>query len=73
MIATVLENIPFNNEKIWRRKAFKKRAREELDHIIALTKLTKATLIQEGTDPNKITVIGHFIDTKRFFPTPEQH
>ncbi len=72
VIATVLENIPFNNEGIWGRRTFKKRAQEELDHIIALTQLTKKTLIAEGTDPKKITVIGHFIDTKRFFPTPEQ-
>ena len=68
VIATVLENIPFNNEGIWGRKEFKKRAREELDHIIALTNKTKDALIIEGTDPNKITVISHFVDTKRFHP-----
>ncbi len=45
VIATVLENIPFNNEGIRGRKAFKARARRELDHIIALTKKTKAALI----------------------------
>jgi glycosyltransferase involved in cell wall biosynthesis len=66
VIATVLENIPFNNEGIWGRKAFKARARRELDHIIALTNRTKDTLLQEGADPTKITVISHFIDTKRF-------
>lgn len=68
VIATVLETIPFNNEGIWGRKAFKKRARHELDHIIALTKKTKAALILEGADPKKITVISHFIDTKTFYP-----
>lgn len=68
VIATVLETIPFNNEGIWGRRAFKARARKELDHIIALTKKTKAALIAEGADPKKITVIGHFIDTKRFYP-----
>lgn len=68
VIATVLENIPFNNEGIWGRREFKKRAREELDHIIALTNLTRKTLITEGADPNKITVISHFVDTKRFKP-----
>lgn len=68
VIATVLENIPFNNEGIWGRRAFKKRAREELDHIVALTNKTKDALIKEGTDPKKITVIGHAIDTKRFHP-----
>ncbi len=66
VIATVLENIPFNNEGIWGRKDYKARARRELDHIIALTEKTKSALIAEGADPNKITVIGHFIDTNRF-------
>lgn len=66
VIATVLENIPFNNEGILGRKEFKKRARKELDHIIALTQRTKDTLILEGADQRKITVISHGIDTKRF-------
>jgi len=69
VIATALENIPFNNEGIWGRKKFKKRARVELDHIIALTNLTRKALIAEGTDPGKITVISHFVDTKRFAPS----
>lgn len=73
VIATVLENIPFNNEGIWGRKAFKARARRELDHIIALTKKTKAALILEGADPKKITVISHFIDTNVFHPTRERN
>jgi glycosyltransferase involved in cell wall biosynthesis len=73
VIATVLENIPFNNEGIWGRTAFKKRAREELDHIIALTNKTRETLIEEGADPKKITVISHFVDTKRFYPKHVVH
>jgi glycosyltransferase involved in cell wall biosynthesis len=68
VIATVLENIPFNNEGIRGRRAYKKRAREELDHMIALTNKTKEVLIAEGADPGKITVISHFIDTTRFLP-----
>lgn len=67
VIATVLENIPHNNEGIWGRKAFKAAARDELDHIIALTHKTKEALLIEGCDPSKISVIGHFIDTKRFY------
>ena len=67
VIATVLENIPHNNEGIWGRKAFKAVARKELDHMIALTQKTKETLLIEGCDPSKISVIGHFIDTKRFY------
>lgn len=68
VIATVLENIPFNNEDIWGRKRFKERARRELDHIVALTNKTKEALVAEGCDPKKITVIGHAINTQRFFP-----
>ena len=72
VIATVLENIPYNNEGIRGRRAFKKRAREELDHIIALTQKTKEALLTEGADPKKITVIGHFIDTGRFKPSEKK-
>ncbi len=68
VIATVLENIPFNNEGIHGRKSFKERARIELDHIIALTQKTKDALIAEGADETKITVVSHFIDSKRFAP-----
>jgi glycosyltransferase involved in cell wall biosynthesis len=68
VVVTVLENIPFNNEGIWGRKAFKKRTRTEADVLVALTQKTKNMLIQEGTDPQKITIIGSGIDTKRFTP-----
>lgn len=71
VIATVLENIPFNNEGIWGRKRFKERSRRELDHIIALTEKTKDTLITEGADPKKITVISHFVNSARFAPSYE--
>lgn len=70
VIATVLENIAFNNEGIWGRKVYKERARQELDHIVALTEKSKDALVLEGCDPAKITVISHFVDTKRFVPSP---
>lgn len=73
VIATVLENIPHNNEGIHGRKGYKARARRELDHMIALTHKTKDALLQEGADPEKITVIPHFIDTKRFVPARVQN
>lgn len=72
VVATVLENIPFNNEGIWGRKRFKARARRELDHMVALTQKTRAALLAEGADPGKITVIPHFVDTKRFHPAPKR-
>ncbi len=68
VIATSYDNIPFNNEGIWGRKNYKKRARTELDHIIAISQKAKETLLTEGADPSKVTVIGHYIDTKRFAP-----
>lgn len=68
VIATVLENIPFNNEGIWGRKMFKQSARKNLDHIIALTERTKETLLLEGCEERKITIISHAINVKRFMP-----
>lgn len=68
VIATVLENIPHNNEGIWGRAAYKARARRELDYIIALTHGVKTALVAEGCDPKKIEVIGHGIDIDRFHP-----
>src|SRR5205823_2325911 len=56
------------NEGIPGRKKFKRRTRQELDHIIALTQRTKETLILEGADPQKITVISHGINTRNFKP-----
>lgn len=72
VIATVLENIPFNNEGVWGRKSLKKNARDHLDHIIALTQRTKETLVLEGADPRKITVISHGINTTKFVPKENQ-
>ena len=68
VIATVLETIPFHNEGIHGRAEYKERARRELDHLIALSTLTKKTLIEEGTDPKKISVIHHYVDTNVFHP-----
>jgi len=66
VVSTVLETIPYNNEGIWGRKSMKLRARKEVDHFIAVSKRAKDALIEEGTNPNKITVIPYGIDTKRF-------
>ena len=69
VVATVFENIPFANEGIWGRKKFKQRAIRELDHIIAISQRAKEALILEGAKPEKITVIGQHVDTKKFFPS----
>lgn len=68
VVTTVLENIPFNNEGIRGRTAFKQRALRESDHLIALTESTRQAMLLEGADPRKITVLSHFIDTGRFHP-----
>lgn len=66
VVATVLENIPHNNEGILGRKYLKNNAYKYLDHILALTNLTKQALIIEGVCEDKITVLPHFIDTNNF-------
>lgn len=68
VVATVFENIPFNNEGIWGRKRFKKDAIDNIDHFIAITERTKSALMLEGADERKITVIGQRIDTDQFKP-----
>ncbi|OGG03755.1 hypothetical protein A2Z33_04680 [Candidatus Gottesmanbacteria bacterium RBG_16_52_11] len=70
VVTTVLETIPFNNESIPGRSAFKSRTREEADHLIALTDKTRLSLIAEGADPGKISVIRHYVDTGLFAPEP---
>ncbi len=72
VIATVSENIPFNNEGILGRKSFKCRALKELDQIIAISELSKKALLLEGADPAKIFVLGHFIDTQEFKPDAQR-
>ncbi len=72
VIATVLDNIPHNNEGIRGRKRFKQRSVNQLDHIIALTSGTKGALLSEGADEQKITVVGFGVDTHRFRPFRKQ-
>ncbi len=68
VVATILENIPFNNESIAGRREYKARFRKEIDHVIALTEKSKAMLLVEGMDEKKITVVSHGINTKIFTP-----
>lgn len=69
VVVTVLENIVFNNEGIWGRKAFKRRTRIDADMFIALTQKTKDVLLEEGAEEEKIVIIGSGINTQRFTPT----
>lgn len=68
IVCTVFENIPFNNEKIWGRKKFKKNAREYVDHFISVTNESKQALLLEGVENHKISVIGMGINIERFSP-----
>lgn len=68
VVATVFENIPFNNEGIRGRKKFKREAIENVDHFIAISERSKAALMIEGCSEEKITVITQHIDTRRFVP-----
>ncbi len=68
VIATVSENIPFNNEGIWGRRGFKEFAIKYIDYFIAISNQAREALILEGADAKKITIIGHGIDTKTFTP-----
>ncbi len=66
VVATVWENIPFNNEGIRGRKNFKKRALSEVDHFLAVTEGAKEALIREGCNQNKITIIPMGINIDEF-------
>lgn len=68
VVATIFENIPFNNESILGRRSFKNFAIKNIDHFIAISERSKATLILEGVDEKSISVIGQRIDTNRFKP-----
>lgn len=72
VISTVWEVIPHNNEGISGRKQYKKIARENIDHYIAVTSLAKKALITEGVSADKITVIGAGVDTKKFKPSSSE-
>lgn len=68
IVSTVWEVIPFNNEGIRRRKEYKRQAFENIDKFIAVTHKAKDTLVKEGVNPEKISVVNMGIDIKKFKP-----
>ncbi len=72
IISTVWEVIPHNNESLPGRKNIKQIARKEIDHFIAVTKVAKDALIEEGVEENKISVIPVGIDLSRFRPSTKK-
>jgi len=70
IVVTEWENIPFNNEGIRGRSAMKQYALQHADHFIAVSQRSKLTLLLEGADEKKISVISPGIDT-RLFSSPQ--
>lgn len=68
VVATIFENIPFNNENIRGRRENIKTVLENLDHAIAISQRAKEALLVEGYPEEKVNVITQGIDTKRFKP-----
>ena len=66
VVSTVWENTAFNNEGVWGRKKFKKRAIEEIDHFIAISQGAYKGLISEGCQKEKITIIPVGVDLEKF-------
>jgi glycosyltransferase involved in cell wall biosynthesis len=66
----VWDNIPFNMEQTPGYRERKARALDEADRFIVHTERSRRTLIIEGADPEKISLIDPGIDLKRFAPGP---
>lgn len=68
VVATISENIPFNQEWYPKQKALKEFALTNLDHILAIGGLSKEAVVVEGYPKEKVTVVPHGLDLKRFRP-----
>lgn len=66
VVSTVWENIPFNNEGIRKRKEFKKRAIEGVDHFICVSDQAREALIKEGCKKCKISVVYPGVNLNQF-------
>jgi len=62
------ENIPFAYEESKEMRERKAAVRRCADHFVAVTERARETLVLEGVDPGRITVIPMGIDTDRFRP-----
>ncbi len=71
VISTVWETIPFNNEGIWRRKNFKRRAYREVDLFLAPSRRAARALEKEGVAVAKIRVLPMGVGLE-FFHSPKQ-
>ncbi len=69
VVSTVWETIPFNNEAIRRRKAFKQMAYKNVDFFLVPTKRAKRALLAEGVDEKKIKQQFYGVDLNHFHPS----
>lgn len=67
------ENIVFNNEGIWGRRALKQYVINGTDKFIAITDRARDVLIEEGADPKKIVRLNPGVDLKVFRPLTVKH
>lgn len=64
----VWDNIPFNMESTEDSRARKTRCIAEADHFIVHTERSKRTLMIEGVDPDRISLLDPGVDLGRFHP-----
>lgn len=72
VITTVWETIPGNNETLSGRRKNKNYCKENIDHFIAVTNRAKNSLISEGVNQKKISVIPMGVDLTRFKQRPHK-
>jgi glycosyltransferase involved in cell wall biosynthesis len=70
VLVTCSETIPFNHETIWGRHKLKQYVINNADFFHCLTEKAKTTIIKEGADPQKTTVIPYGVNLNIFKPTP---
>lgn len=68
VILTCWENIPFRGDEDPTVAAMKRRAVISADHFIATSQSARGALIDEGVEPERISVIPPGIDCERFEP-----
>ncbi|MBI3486053.1 glycosyltransferase family 4 protein [Candidatus Daviesbacteria bacterium] len=70
---TVYENIPFVTEEYSIRKRIREEVISEIDHFLAANDQARQSLITEGADRDKISIIPQSVDTKIFKPAKKRN
>lgn len=68
LLVTYCEIIPFNNESVYQKKKNKYFTISQADAFICHTKLSRDTLVLEGANPDKISIVHLGVDLQRFAP-----